>query len=98
MFRRLETALVAGAHALVVAMVLMVALQAVVLPSVPGGGGAVCLVGVPLWALGRFSWSRRHAPVREERLKPRRRALPPAPMAGDEDVALPQIRPDRRTP
>lgn len=39
-----------------------------------------------LWALGRYSWSRRGKPTIPLRPKPRRRVLPPAPVIGGHDV------------
>lgn len=62
-----------------------------------------CTVGLVvalamLWALGRYAWHRRRHVDEQDRLNPRRRALPPAPNFGGNRVAVQEgVRPPDQT-
>jgi hypothetical protein len=53
-----------------------------------GSTEQVFFVGVTagLWVVGRIAWDRRQRRSEPERFRPRRRALPPAPVLGEGDV------------
>lgn len=64
-----------------VAAVLFVALgeinfRSLSIPEFPMGGP---MIAIALWVIGRMAWKRKTKPIRTERPRPRRRALPPAP-------------------
>lgn len=97
MLARIEQVFFELAGGLVVAAVLLVALQSVRVPDLPPAAGAVAVLVVPLWALGRYAWARRGAHGRTpDRPKPRRRALPPPPTFENGNVHLPEGRTPRR--
>ena len=98
-FAGLEQTLVRLAGLLIVAFVLLLSVQSLHVPDVPAGIVGLTVLGAPLWALGRYTWSRRGAHGRTlDRLKPRRRTLPPPPTFENGDVHLPQGRTPRRPP
>lgn len=69
-----------------VAMLVVVMLYAGCSQLLASEDGALVILGIflsiPIWLVGRISWARRARRPSSERPKPRRRALPPPPIAG----------------
>jgi hypothetical protein len=72
-----------------VAMLVVVMLYAGCSQLLASEDGATVILGIffsiPLWIIGRISWAGRANRTAHERPKPRRRALPPPPIAGHDD-------------
>lgn len=80
MISRLESAFKQGLCLLAVTAVLLVALPSIRLRDLPLDTILPAELGFcALWVFGRVRWARRRAATAPERMKPRRRALPPAP-------------------
>ena len=105
MLSRLEKAFFKWLGVLAVVTVLLVALPTLPWPDHPTLPWLALPFEIPwstslpafaLWAIGRVYWPRREDEGSHDRLKPRRRALPPAPHRGEDDVVHAMVRTPRR--
>jgi hypothetical protein len=96
MLARLEKAFASALGLLAVVTVLCLALPSIRMPRLPSDVSVPeALIVAALWAVGRVGWRMRGSKVSHDRLKPRRRALPPAPIARDDHVAAQILRTPR---